>query len=146
MYGPRERLGQPCRLSLRLRPPGGFSREVAAVHKFQGKKRPAVVLAYFIDLHDVGLLQPRYGCSFRAKALSRGRIVVQSGEHHLERHWPFEGTLSGVIDNAHATAPQLSDDLIAGHNWKGNPRRPTCGAASGARDAGDAEEFAKRRR
>src|SRR5262249_40519798 len=48
---------------------------------------------------------------FAVEALDGPRRQVQGAAQHLERHAPVERHLAGLVDDAHAAAADLPDDL-----------------------------------
>ena len=95
-----------CRASLPV--------EAAAGAELQREERPAVVLADLVDLHDVRVLQPG----------DRLRLGRGSGPARPPPAWPpariifsattrFSAALPGLVDDAHAAAAQLAQDLVA---------------------------------
>ena len=116
VHGPGQRLDQR----------GGLGRAAAAcrpaaaarlppVDELQREERQAVVLADLVDLDDVGVLQPgdRLGLGAEAGQLAGpawppARIIFRATT-------PVEADLPGLVDDAHAAAAQLAEDLVAGH-------------------------------
>src|SRR2546430_2246818 len=65
------------------------------------------------DRHDVGVLQPRDRLRLGAEA---GRLIVVGvrGQDHLQRDQAAGTDLAGLVDDAHAAAAQLRQDLVTG--------------------------------
>jgi len=115
MHGPSERFHQPCRLLLRLCRTGDFAQQAAAVDVLQGKERPAIIFAHFINLHDVGVLQAGHGFRLGAEAQVRLGVGLKTHKDHFERHQALERTVPGLVDNAHAPTSQFRDNLVTRH-------------------------------
>ena len=113
--GPRQGLDQLRRRPRTLGRAFEVLGQAAAGHKFQDKVRPARGLADIVDLNDVGVPQARDHRGLGAKASQFLRASVGPGQHHLERHGAIEADLSGLVDDAHASASQLTHDFVAGH-------------------------------
>ena len=95
--------------------PSSLLVQAAAVAELQREERQAVVLADLVDLHDVRVLQagrrPRPRCGSgpgrSAPAWPPARIIFRATTR-------FRPTLPGLVDDAHAAAAQLAQDLVAG--------------------------------
>src|SRR5579871_2339108 len=74
--------------------------------------RPAVVIAYLEDLHDVGVLQPGHHFTPRAEAVEPFGAGVHAGLEHLDGHYPVRGRLARLVDHVRRAAAQLRQDLI----------------------------------
>jgi hypothetical protein len=72
-----------------------------------------------VDLHDVGVLESGNGLSLRAEAGQVGAAGVVAGQDHLQRHQAAQADLTGLVDDAHAAAAQLAQDLVAGNLYVG---------------------------
>jgi hypothetical protein len=105
--GPGQGLQQPGRRAGRpgraLQPVG----QAAALDILQGQKGPALVLADFVDLHDVGVAQPghRLGLGLKPRPLPVAGIGPRPD--HLEGHQPVEREVPGLVDDPH---PPLAQD------------------------------------
>ena len=88
------------------------------------------------DLDDVGVLEPgdRLGLGEEAGGgLGRG---VGAGQDHLQGAGAVEPDLAGLVDDAHAAAAQLAQDLVAGDGGgraAAPLRRGVVGAGRGVR-------------
>jgi hypothetical protein len=111
LVGVVDRLGQHRndlgRGLCRLRSPRRRLGQAAAVHELQREERQAVVRADLVHLHDVGVLEAghclRLGPETGQLLLPR----VRAGQNHLRGHGAVQGRLPGLVDDAHAAAPQL---------------------------------------
>ena len=95
-------------------------RQAAAVDVFQREVRQAFVLADFVDLHDVRVLQARDGFGFGAESSPLVRRGVLAGQDHLQGDDAVERDLPGLVDDAHAAAAELAEDFVAGDIYTGN--------------------------
>ena len=87
--------------------------ERAAFDQFQGEERLAVVLADLEDLDDVRVLQLGGG---RRLGPEPGELVgpgVAGPEDHLEGDEAVQRLLPRLVDDAHAAATELGQDLVA---------------------------------
>jgi hypothetical protein len=123
VHGPGQRLDQRRRLRRRQRLAGQLAVEAAAAHELQGAERPAVYFADLENLHDVGVLDVGQRLRLLAEALHLGRPGVGAGEDHLQRHDAAQADVAGLVDDAHAAAPQLPQHLVAGHGRQHRRRR-----------------------
>ena len=110
----RERLDQRRRTPRRpwgaVEPPV----EPPALEVLQLEVGQAVGLADVVDLDDVGVLEPRDGRRLGQEAGGGHGIGVGTGQDHLEGARAVEADLTGVVDDAHAAAAELTQDLVAG--------------------------------
>src|SRR5262245_50487081 len=82
------------------------ARQAAAAAELQREVGQAVVLADFVDLDDVGVLQPRDRRRLAAKAVEAFVIGVAAGEDHLEGDDAVQLQVPGLVDDAHAAPAQ----------------------------------------
>ena len=80
----------------------------------------AVLLAGGVDRHDVGVVQLGRRLGLAAEALHRLGRQSQAGGEHLERHLAVERDLPRLVDDAHAAAAELADDLEIAEPSVGN--------------------------
>src|ERR1051325_1726415 len=73
---------------------------------------PAVVLADFVDGHDVRVIQPRRRFGFRVKTLLQRRRGQLPGENHLQCDGPIEAYLPRAIDDAHPTTRDFFEQFV----------------------------------
>ena len=114
LHRPRQRLHQlrrlPCRQRLVVELPG----EVAAFDELQGAVRMPARLADLVNLHDVGVLQPRHRLGLDAETGQLTRRGMVAGQHHLERHGALQRLVARFVDNTHAAAAEDGLDRVAG--------------------------------
>ena len=130
VHGAGEGLDELCPVPGRQGPVAAHLFEAGAVHEFQSEIGQAVVLGDVVNLHDVWMLQARDRLRLGMKGGPLLWAGMSSGQDHLQGHHPFEGRLSGSVDDAHAAASQLSQDFITGES---RPRRQLSGEGRGTR-------------
>ena len=108
----------------------------------------AVGLADVVDLHDVGVLQAGDGLRLGQEADGGLVVGMGTGQDHLQGAGAVQEDLSGAVDDAHAAAAQLAQDLVAGDGRNGplsgsrrcvvvvRPRHGRC-SSKGCRNAGE---------
>ena len=113
LHPSRKQGDHPHRLARR---PGALAEplgQATTLDELQGEVRKPGVLADLVDLDDARVLElgdrPGLGPEPR-ELIGRG---VGSGEDHLEGDIAVEAELAGLVNDAHATASQLLDKLIA---------------------------------
>jgi hypothetical protein len=117
LHRPRQRLDQRRRL------PDGEGAltqalgQAAGGAKLQREEGLPVVLPGFVDLNDVGVLETSGGLGLGLEARLLLVAGVGPGADHLQRHLALQGDLKSAIDNAHAAAAELFEDLVAGRRW-----------------------------
>ena len=72
----------------------------------------ALMLADPVDGNDVGMVQSGGGPGFALEALLLLGIGQRLGGKHLEGNAPPERLLLGLVDDAHATVPDLAQDSV----------------------------------
>ncbi len=82
--------------------------EAAAVHEFQSAEGQSIMFANLVHLHDIGMLDVRFGQHFGAKARYCFRAGDFPQQNHLQRDLPIECQVPGKIDDPHAAAPKLA--------------------------------------
>jgi len=98
--------------------------------QLHGDEQLTAVLADFVDLTDVGMVDAGGGARFAPEALACG-LVAPDGRHCLERHRPLEALVARSVDDAHPAFAQLARDrIMADASW----HEPTAGlVVAGAR-------------
>src|SRR5439155_3765721 len=86
--------------------------EAAAGAVLHREVRPAGVLAGLVDGGDGRVLQPGDRLGLGAEAGQVGGGGVAAGEDHLQRDEAVERPLAGEVDDAHAAAADLADQLV----------------------------------
>ena len=92
----------------------------------------AVLLAGVVDRHDVRVVELRGALGLAQEVLQRLRILLQRVGQHLERDDAVEHGVLGLVDDAHAAAAELAEDLVAARlgGARGAPPRPAPAAAA----------------
>jgi hypothetical protein len=107
------RLGGRQRLALQL------VGQAAAGDELQGEVGMSLVPAGLEKLHDVRVLQRRDRLGLGHEPLQVLGGGVGAREDHLQRHDPVDALLECLVNDAHAPAAQLPEDLVAGHQRLG---------------------------
>ncbi len=119
VHRPGELGDEARRVPRRLRRPGEHPGEAAARHVLHREERQPVVLADLVDLHDVRVGQPRDRLGLAAEAHRLRRAGRRIALDHLDGDDAVEAVLPGLVDDAHAAAPQLPQHLVAGDDRAG---------------------------
>src|SRR5208283_283325 len=88
--------------------------EGGAFQKFHGDVGLLAALADVVDGADVGVIQRRSGAGLAAKAFESLGIAGDGVGQEFERDKTAEFAVLGLVNDAHATAAELFDDLVAG--------------------------------
>ena len=88
--------------------------EAAAVDEFEGEVGEATGLADVVDLDDIGVLEAGDGLGLPVEAGQGLGAGVGAGQDHLERDQTTQVDLAGLVNDPHAAAAQLLEDLEAG--------------------------------
>ena len=94
--------------------------QAVAVDQFEGEEWFAVMRADFVDVDDVGMLEPGHRLGLGAKA---GQIAFGGevpGQDHLKGHEPVEPVLAGLVNHTHAATAQDVEDVVARHVRQAN--------------------------
>ncbi|OQA33474.1 MAG: hypothetical protein BWY56_02044 [Acidobacteria bacterium ADurb.Bin340] len=85
--------------------------QIVALHVFHGDEEDALVLAEFIDRHQVGVVQNPCGPGLPLEALL-GLLAPRGGRKDgLDGHLPPDGRVDAEVDLAHGPLPKASLDL-----------------------------------
>ena len=95
--------------------------EASPFHVLQGEEGLPVVLADFVDLNDVRMLDAGDGLGLATEADDGVRLGACSGKNHLQGDQAFEASLLGLVDHAHAALAQFAEDHVAADG--GEPQR-----------------------
>ena len=82
-----------------------------------------LVFADFVNGHDVGMIEigRRLGLALKAlHVVGRGELT---GEDHLQGHDAVEAHLPGLVDDAHAAAGDLLQQLVVAEVTDSSPAR-----------------------
>jgi len=82
------------------------------VEKLHDDESLPVLLVYFVDGADIGVIQRRRGSSLALKALEGLRIRGDLRGKKLERDEAPELDVLGLVDHTHTTAAELIDDAV----------------------------------
>src|ERR1043165_8283115 len=77
-------------------------RLVAGSDELHAEVRQSVMVADFIDRHDVRMIEMGGGFRFCAEPMHVSALCAFALEDHLERHESIERYLSRLVHNAHA--------------------------------------------
>ena len=114
------------RRGLRVEPAGPLEPvgQAAAGEVLHGQERPAVGVAVFVDLDDVGVLDggDRLGLGQEADQLLRPSPMV--AQHHLQGDQPVQLHLPGLPDHSHPALPERLEQVVPGDGLR-SPRRAT---------------------
>ncbi len=100
--------------------------ERLAVHQLHDQEVATLLLCELVDRADVRVIQRRGRPRLPLEPRQRLGILGQGIGQELERHLPAEDQVLGLVDHAHAAAPELLEDLVVGDggadhvsaNWK----------------------------
>ena len=87
--------------------------QAAALDVLHGEERPAVVRADVVDLHDVGVDQAGDRAGLPAETGQLLGAAERPVQNHFQGDHPIQAALVRPVDDAHAAAAQLAQDLIA---------------------------------
>jgi hypothetical protein len=126
----------------RLRVPGGGARQAelaqarvqaAAIDQLHGEVGPAVILADVVDGDDVGVVEVARGRRLDVEALQGVGRPRQAAQDHLEGDLAVDAHLPGPVDDAHAAARDLAEQLVIAEALRRGPRAPGRAARRGQR-------------
>lgn len=103
--------------------PGGFMRLDAAVaaqpfgerlalDELHGEEGLPRMFADEVDLHDVRIAELAHRAGLAQEALHHFRLMRQCFAHQLDGDMPLQGSFVALVDDAHAAATELADDLV----------------------------------
>ena len=104
-----------------------------ALDKVHDKIRLAFVAADRVDGNDVGMLQPRRGLRLALEALHVLFGGAFARQEDLDRHLPPQDRVARLVDNAHAPAADLRQDLVRAHLGRQLPGALAGGGFGGLR-------------
>ncbi len=81
--------------------------ERLAIQKLHGDEVLPLVLINLINRADVGMIERGGGSGLALEALERLRVFSQLFRQELEGNGPAEFQILGLVDDAHAPAPEL---------------------------------------
>ena len=89
--------------------------ETASVDQLQREERQAVVLAGLVDLDDIGMRELGDGLGLGAESRQAHGTHVHPGEDHLQGDHALQTPVPGLVDHAHAAAPEFLQDVVTRH-------------------------------
>ena len=123
LHGAGEHFNQLGGAGGRPRVAGEALGQAAAVHELERQVRVPVRLADVENLDDVRVLERRDRFRLAAEPLPLGRPGVRAGQDHLERDRAVQVEVPGLVHDAHAAAADLVNDLVTGHQRRGEVGR-----------------------
>src|SRR5205807_6600624 len=88
-----------------------------------GEVRLALVLADFVNGHDIWMLQLSDGLGLGAKALHVRRAGHLPAENRFDRHDPVQPDLAGLVNDSHTAAGDFLQQFVisetADFPWQG---------------------------
>ena len=104
-------------IAWRLWHAGQLLRQVAALDEFQREERLPGMLADFVDLHDIRVLQPGHGLRLGPEAGEPVRAHPAS-QDHLQGDDALQSNLPRPEHHAHAAAAEFPQNLVAGYRLR----------------------------
>ena len=98
--------------------------EAPALDVLQLDVRPPLEVADGVDLHDVRVLEPGDDLRLGQEPFDRVRPGILAGQDHLQGDHAVQPELARLVDDAHAPAAELPEDLVPGHFRPLEPREP----------------------
>ncbi len=83
-----------------------------AIQILHGDERLAVLLVYFVDRADVGMVQCRSGLGFALKTGQSLGVLRYFVGQEFQGYEAMELDVLGLVHNTHSTTAQLLDDAI----------------------------------
>ncbi len=119
LVGAMDRAGQkgrsPGGVPGRLRTAVETLGQAVAGHELHREEGSALPGADLVDLDNVGVLEPGDQAGFGFEAGQRPGRRVRPVAQHLQGHDALEGEVAGLVDDAHASAAQLTQHFVARH-------------------------------
>ena len=116
VHGPGERRHQLGRRAAGLGRPLEAVGEAPPFEQLERDEGAAVGLAEVVDLDDVGMAEPGDGLGLDQEPLAMLGVGVLAVADHLQRDDPVQRAVPGLVDDAHAAAAQLGQDLELGES------------------------------
>jgi hypothetical protein len=116
--GAQRRRGVPAAFAQLLQVPI----ERQALDELHRQPVHALGRADVVDADDVRVMQAGQRQCLAAQACQRCRVVAHVGAQHLERDAAVERELARLVDDPHAAAPDLAQDLEVAEHARGRQR------------------------
>jgi hypothetical protein len=105
--------------------------ERAALDEPHGKKVIAAEVTYFIDGHNVGMIELSRRFRLGLETLDLRLAGELPSKNHFERHDAIQVSLPGAINDTHSSMPNLTEQLvIAELSWSVGGFRVFCLSSS----------------
>ena len=91
---------------------GGLLFEARAVHILEAEEGQGFVFAYFMNLHNMRVLEAGCRLGFGTETDQADRISACPGQDHFQGHQPLQLTLSRLVDYSHTASAQLRKNLV----------------------------------
>ena len=90
------------------------------LQQFHGDERLALVLVNVVDRADVGVIEGRGGTGLTLEALQGLMVLGHFFRQELERNEALKLGVLGLVDDTHASAPELLQDAVVGDRCAGH--------------------------
>ncbi len=88
--------------------------QAPAVEELECDIGQAVGFPDLVDLQDIGMAQRCHRFRLDLEADDLNVVGMHSAPDHLQGDEPVQPTIEGLVDDAHAPAAELAQDLVAG--------------------------------
>ncbi len=92
--------------------------ETAAVHELQREERFALIFVDLENLDDVGVAETGEGLGLQAEASQFGPTGMTAGQDHFQGDDSFQSAVDGLVNDAHAAAPQFFQDHVVAYQTR----------------------------
>ena len=96
--------------------------QTAPLEQFEREVGEFVDLSDVIDLHDVGVAEPRDGLGLNPEPIESVRSVPGIATDHLQGDQAVEQGLARLEDHTHAAMTEYRQDLVTGNHGERGPR------------------------
>ncbi len=112
MHRPRHRGQKLCRFPWIVLEAIESVVQAAALHQLHAEEMLAVMLADFIDGHNVGMIEVARGLGFLVEAAHVLRAGQLPSQDHLQGHGTVETDLTRAVDDAHTSTGNLGLQFV----------------------------------